>query len=540
MAGLTFKGKAFVQNHHLAVPFHELVPVKSKGLSKKPSLDDNLVVHGDNLKALKALLPSYAGRVKCIFIDPPYNTGTEKWIYNDNVNSPMIQEWLGGIVDREDLTRHDKWLCMMMPRLKLLREFLRDDGALFITIDGNEVHHLMMLLDEIFGAGNFVDVIVWQKKVSPSNDATWFSSDHDFILVYARNKEIWRPNRLPRTEEQLKFYTNPDNDARGDWNSTTYTCNKSKSERPNLYYPIQNPNTRKKVFPKNTAVWAFSKKVHLQHVAEKRIYWGAEGDARFPRLKKFLSEAGMVVPRSVWGYSDVGHTQEAMQEFLEIFPEGGFSTPKPTRLLERILQIATSPKGGEIVLDSFAGTGSTAHAVLSLNQKDDGNRRFIQVECEEYADRITAERARRVIKGVERASDAELRKGLGGAFSYFDLGNPIDLGGILDGAALPKYAELARYVFYTATGKDFDGSRIDEKRCYIGATSEYEIYLLYKPDVEFLKGTALTLGWARSLGPIKGKRRLVFAPTKFLSQEQLDEFGIEFAQLPFEIYRLAK
>ena len=181
MAQLQFKGKSFVQNHHLVVPYHELIPRKDKSLTDKVSLHDNLILHGDNLLALKALLPMYAGKVKCIYIDPPYNTGNEGWAYNDNVNSPMMLDWLGKVVDRDDLTRHDKWLCMMMPRLKLLRELLRDDGAIFISIDDNEVHHLRMLMDEVFGEENFIATVIWQKIFSPKNTAMHFSEDHDYI-----------------------------------------------------------------------------------------------------------------------------------------------------------------------------------------------------------------------------------------------------------------------------------------------------------------------------------------------------------------------
>src|SRR3990170_3850319 len=190
MATLNFKGKTFVQNHHLAVKYHQLIPRKDKSLTDKVSLNNNLIIHGDNLKALKALLPTYAGKVKCIYIDPPYNTGNEKWAYNDNVNSPMMKEWLGKVVDKDDLTRHDKWLCMMMPRLKLLRELLRDDGVIFISIDDNEVHHLRMLMDEVFGEENFITNIIWQKKFSPQSDAKYFSDMHDFIVIYAKHKNI--------------------------------------------------------------------------------------------------------------------------------------------------------------------------------------------------------------------------------------------------------------------------------------------------------------------------------------------------------------
>ena len=199
MPSLQFKGKVFVQNHHLVVPFHELTPVKSRGLSKKASVHDNLIIEGDNLAALKALLPTYHGKVKCIYIDPPYNTGNEKWAYNDNVNSPMMQEWLSKVVDREDLTRHDKWCCMMMPRLKLLRELLRDDGAIFVSIDDNEVHRLRSLMDEVFGEENFVGTIVWQNVTD--NNPTNISKEHEYIACYARSRErlepVWKSAVLP-------------------------------------------------------------------------------------------------------------------------------------------------------------------------------------------------------------------------------------------------------------------------------------------------------------------------------------------------------
>ncbi len=189
MATLNFKGKTFVQNHHLTVKYHQLVPKKDKSLTNKISLNDNLIIHGDNLKALKALLPTYAGKVKCIYIDPPYNTGNERWVYNDNVNSPMMQEWLGKVVDREDLTRHDKWLCMMMPRLKLLRELLRDDGVIFVSIENNEIHHLTMLMEEIF-QNNFIGVLIWRKKEGGGQTDQYFVTEHEYILAYAKSPQF--------------------------------------------------------------------------------------------------------------------------------------------------------------------------------------------------------------------------------------------------------------------------------------------------------------------------------------------------------------
>ena len=264
MPTIEWIGKDKVINHHQQVPYRVLercYSFDSDGQHDYDNGSENMIVQGDNLDALKALLPRYEGRIKCVYIDPPYNTGNEGWIYNDNVNDPRIKQWIGEIVGKEgeDLTRHDKWLCMMYPRLKLLQRLLAEDGAIFISIDSFELFELKLICDEIFGALNYVDTISWFKKASPSNDAQYFSNDIEYILVYAKRKEMWRPNRLALSEKQLVYYQNPDDDPRGPWNSATYTCNKSRDERPNLYYPITNPHTGAEVYPKITAVWKYSR-----------------------------------------------------------------------------------------------------------------------------------------------------------------------------------------------------------------------------------------------------------------------------------------
>ena len=289
----------------------------------------------------------------------------------------MMQEWLKdkSPVDGEDLERHDKWLCMMWPRLQLLRELLAEDGVIFVSIDDNEQHRLRMMMDEVFGGENFVSSITWQKKVSPSNDAKYFSYDHEYIAVYAKDKENWRPNRLTMNEKQKSYYKNPDNDPRGPWNSSTYTCNKTRKERPNLYYSIINPHTGRKIYPKETAVWAYSKEIYKRHEREGLIYWGTNRDSK-PRFKKFLKDAKRVVPRTIWQYADVGHTQSATQEIQAIFYEESdiFHTPKPATMISHILQIGAGKDS--LILDSFAGSATTAHAVLALNKEDGGNRKF--------------------------------------------------------------------------------------------------------------------------------------------------------------------
>ena len=541
MPTLHFKGKPLVQNHHLVVPFSELEAVKSRGLSKTPSLHDNLIIEGDNLKALKALLPTYHGKVKCIYIDPPYNTGNEGWIYNDRVNSPMMRDWLGKTVDRDDLTRHDKWCCMMLPRLKLLRELLTDDGAIFVSIDDNEVHHLRALMDEVFGEGNFVANFVWQSKDTPGNNATGVAQTHNHIVLY-RNTEACELNLLERSERQVANYSNPDNDPRGDWLAAPLT----RAEfRERDYYALKNKAGRP-VFPPKGSSWRRppTKMKWLQD--DKRIWWGKEGDADFPMEKKFLKEAKEgVVNQSWWPYKFAGSTRNASAELKEVFGEKPFETPKPTLLVRRMLELIDDDD--LVVLDPTAGSGTTAHAVLALNKEDGGNRRFIHCQMpyetkeqekkkENICETITAERVRRVIKGVPKAKDEALRAGLGGTFSYFRLGKELRKQAILDGKDLPSYEALAGYVFFTATGDEFQPKKM--KPPFIGASRERDVFLIYEQDVEKLKDMALNLDIARKLGKAE-RKKLVFAPTKYLDQEYLDRLNIEFCQLPFEIYQRA-
>jgi adenine-specific DNA-methyltransferase len=539
MPSIQFKGKTFVQNHHLAVNYHQLVPQKKFSLTNKVSLHDNLIIQGDNLKALKALLPTFAGKIKCIYIDPPYNTGNENWVYNDNVNSPMIKEWLGNVVDKEDLTRHDKWLCMMMPRIKLLRELLSEDGVIFISIDDNENHNLRSICDEIFGDSNFVTSIVWHKMDSPKNTAMYFSEDHEYIQVYAKNKDIWRPNNLPRTQEMIDRYKNPDNDPRGPWLLSDLAAR-------NFYaagkYSIKTPSGKVIEGPPAGSYWRVSKEKFNELDTDNRIWWGSAGSNR-PGIKRFLSEVkDGIVPQTLWSWKDAGSNRHSKQELNEIMSSNAnddiFVTPKPVSLVQKILKIATNKDS--IILDSFAGSGTTAQAVLQLNKEDNGNRRFILVEQEEYADKITAERVRRVIKGVKTAKDQELKEGLGGSFSYFELGDPIEMESLLQGKKLPSYKEFARYLFYTATGEEFDSKPMNENSWYVGESKNYEVYLFYKPDLDWLKANALTLEQLKGLPKHKGKKRLLFAPTKFVDDHTLSEFRVEFCQLPYEIYRLQR
>ena len=515
---LNWIGKDKVINHHQQVPYRVLEPQYTYGQDDS----GNMIVHGDNLDALKSLLPRFEGKVKLVYIDPPYNTGNENWVYNDNVNDPKIKKWLGEVVGREgeDLSRHDKWLCMMYPRLRLLQRLLAEDGAIFISIDGNELATLRLICDEVFGSSNFVDFISWFKKASPSNDAQYFSNDVEYLTVYAKIKSIWKPNRLDLNINQRKYYTNPDNDLRGDWNSATYTCNKSKDERPNLYYGIMNPNTGETIFPKVTAVWKYSKETYEQQAEQGLIYWGADGKSQFPRIKKFIAENKGVVNRTLWHYDDVGHTQGATNE-LKQFGFSGFATPKPSRLIERIIQLSATPDS--IILDSFAGSGTTAHAVLNINKQEGGNRRFILVEMEDYAESITAERVKRVIDGYANT------EGTGGGFSYYELGERIlqtdgNLNESLDAE------KIREYIWYTETRTDYAPQ---DEQYLLGVRANTAYYFYYEKqritvlDHDFLHGIKTSAG-----------SYLVYADMNILSAEEMDAANIRFKKIPRDITRL--
>ena len=355
---------------------------------------DNRLIFGDNLLALKALESEFAGKVKCVFIDPPYNTGSAFEHYDDGVE-------------------HSIWLGLMRDRLEIIRRLLSDDGSLWITIDDNEAHYLKVMCDEIFGRINFVSSVIWTKRVSPANDAKYFSSDHDFLLIYAKNKVDWRLNRLERNSQQNSYYKNTDNDLRGDWNSVTYTGNKSPQERPNLYYPITNPNTGEIVFPPDRLTWRYGQDRHIENEKKQLLYWGKDGKSKTPRLKMFLKDAVAVVPRSVWNYSDVGSTQTAMNEQKELFTLP-FSTPKPEGLLERIIHIATDK--GDLILDSFAGSGTTGAVAHKMG------RRWIMIELGEHCHTHIIPRLKKVIDGEDQGgiSKAVNWKG-GGGFRYYHL-----------------------------------------------------------------------------------------------------------------------
>ena len=383
------------------------------GLSCGDGPQRNLIIEGDNFDALRYLRMTHAGRVKCIYIDPPYNTGNRDFIYNDR------------FVDKDDSYRHSKWLEFMYRRLELAKELLSEDGVIFVSIDDNEVFHLGLLMEQVFGAANFIANVIWQKAYAPKSTAKHFSDDHEYIVCFALNTNVWQPKPVPRTTEQDKIYKNPDGDRRGLWRPDNLSAR-------NPYrlgtYSIQCPSGRVIPGPPSGRYWAVSEEKFEALDRDGRIWWGKDGN-NVPALKRFLSEVKQGrVPQTLWSWQEVGHTQDGKKQLLDLFAFENsadvFSTPKPTQLIERILRIATDP--GDIVLDFFAGSGTTAQAVLNLNKEDGGERSFILVSSTEVtADApdknlcrdVCAERVRRVIAGYDNKKGQAVA-GLGGGFAY--------------------------------------------------------------------------------------------------------------------------
>lgn len=389
--GLNWHGKRKARQIALTPSTGTLRPAKDESVDWDTT--QNLMIEGDNLEVLKLLQKSYAGKVKLIYIDPPYNTGKD-FVYPDNFQD-NIKNYLeltgqteGGakISSNTDASGrfHTDWLNMIYPRLKLARNLLKSDGVVFVSIADHEIHNLRAVMNEVFGEENFIAAVIWQKVFSPKNSARHFSEDHDYIVVYAKNAETWVPRLLPRTEEMEARYANPDDDKRGPWTSGDLSARNFYGEGT---YPVTCPSGRVIDGPPPGTYWRVSKAKFDELDADNRIWWGADG-GNMPRLKRFLSEVKSGrVPQTLWTYGDVGHTQEAKKELIATvdFPNSDvvFDTPKPTRLLRRILQIATAPDSQDLVIDFFAGTGSTMDAVFQQNAEDGGNRRCVLVQLPE-------------------------------------------------------------------------------------------------------------------------------------------------------------
>lgn len=640
MPTLNWLGKEKIVGHHVDVPFHILshrYGFSAEGQSERPTDSGNRIIHGDNLKALKALLPEYEERVDCIYIDPPYNTGNEDWVYNDNVNDPQMMRWLGEVVGKEgeDFSRHDKWLCMIYPRLCLLNRLLSHDGAIFISIDKNEFASLKTVCDSIFTS--FAGCISWQRTYSPRNDSRGIVSETEYILVYSKSPD-WQPNRLERTDEMDSKYKNPDNDWCA-WASSDAFAPGAATHQ-GMVYAVQHPITGKLIYPTRNRCWAFEQQEVLRIMNQwcpyelrdindakaraavcgverrdvrsdvcalmlreplrtsrrmakevlkrgqwPRLYFTKDGEGGI-RRKSYLEQMEGRVVTNLWRHEEVGHTDEAKKELKDIF--GGnipFDTPKPVRLIERILQIATRPDS--IVLDSFAGSGTTAHAVMKQNAKDGGRRRFLLIEMMDYAETNTAERVKRVIcgyatkqrhevelyckrltpknltDGAELMREAERTtaenrdkyssvsgpkiedgclkvtastvtdgkaEGLGGSFDYYEVGAPLFTA---DGYVSPevKTEQLRSYIYYTET--QMEPEPYEAGSYLMGNHNDCGYYLYHGAT----RHTTLSFDTLSEIVTERAGHYVIYADSCTLSEEFMAAHNITFKKLPRDIKR---
>ncbi|MDY2584328.1 site-specific DNA-methyltransferase [Helicobacter sp.] len=581
MVHLQWRGKKAVQNHYSYIPYHTLdllytypstsqaskldssIAREALGLAKncaKTSLDgyptsnfkdsqeichenlaENKIIKGDNLLALKSLLPMYANKIHCIYIDPPYNTGSENWIYNDNVNSPLMQKWLSKVVNREDLTRHDKWLCMMYPRLRLLHELLSESGVIFISIDDNEMAHLKLLCDEIFGERNFVDTLHWKRKKQPSFLAKHTAKVMEYVLVYAKHKESLNKLSLDTLSDATKKVINLTNQL---------SVRKfSKGVRVKLgekgvikkgVYKIKTMSVEylNDVFYENGITTNEVEVRALFSVSQEKIDDFIKHSLLFITtnygLRRDVSEEEKQGRKSITDLllKDWGDNQESEKELLAIFGKKIFDYPKPRQLIQNLIQCATYTKKDSIILDSFAGSGTTAHAVLELNKQDGGNRKFILIECEDYADSITAQRVKYAISGYGKEP---MLNATGGEFSFLEVGEPVLLnkkGKKVLNENL-KIQKILEYIFYTEfnTALTYDKDAFSANY-FVGEVSQKALYFIYEKH----KSTTLNLEFLPRLK--KQDSYIIYADNCTLSQAQLNEQNIEFRQIPRDIRKL--
>lgn len=642
MPTLNWIGKDKIQKHHHAVAFRALehkFGFNAQGQQEKPVDSENMIIHGDNLAALKSLLPQYEGRIDCIYIDPPYNTGEERWVYNDNVSDPQLLKWLGEVVGKlgEDFSRHDKWLCMMYPRLALMRQLLSPKGAIFISNDDNEQSRLKLVCDAIFGENCFVGNIIWQKTYSPRNDSDGIPTATDYITVYGK-KPGWKPKRLERTEDMDESYKNPDNDI-DLWTSSDASA-AGAADHQSMVYGIQHPITGVMMYPTNGRHWVLSQQEvfeimnqwcefefkdlddaierarvcdlspqdvrpgvlgivlkkslqesqqEAQKVYERgqwpKFYFTRNGQGGI-RKKTYITNVDGKLITNLWMYSEVGHTDGAKKELKRIF-EGRcpFDTPKPSTLIERILQIATDDDS--IVLDAFAGSGTTAHAVLSQNKQDHGSRKFILIELMDYADSTTAERVKRVITGyaykgkteeeiyskkltpknILKAADFlaqaemiskmradeyakvskpkiadncikvigtkvydERMEGIDGDFNFYELGNPLFVDEYTINEEVGEEA-IRQYIYYSETRHALNRPQSADDPYLLDRWEGTAYYFNYDADSPtVLDADVLPL-------KEKAEHTIYYADVCYLSDNELKALNITFKQIPRDISR---
>ena len=559
MPTLDWIGKSKVVNHHLDVPYCVLdrkYSFDENGQHEEDNGSENMIIHGDNLLALKSLLPQYEGRIKCIYIDPPYNTGEEGWVYNDNVNDPQIKKWLGETVGKqgEDLSRHDKWLCMMYPRLRLLQKLLAEDGVIFINIGEDEHSNLKLICDEIFSARNYITDFSRQMK-SGGAKGHYYTPSLDYILAYAKNINVLPYFRAVMTQKQIKtFYkfTQQEGSRKGELYGEERLFKSSLEARANQRYYIQCPDGTFAIPPGDSLPNKLEEGLIVTPLKTDKVWkW------IYPRYKKEL-EAGNIVfkktstsglvdqngNKSTWNIYNKLWLSEQQQK--GVVPSNliteyenrqsaaelknlqlNFNYAKPVRLIEYMLRISQQDSNS-IILDSFAGSGTTAHAVLNMNKIDGGNRKFILVEMGNYADTITAERVKRVINGYGTEKNAT--EGTGGNFSYYELGESI-----FDGEALNASIgldDIRKYVYFTETQQKLEPLHTEEP-CYMGTHMDVAYYFNYE------KGNTTTLNrdFLHTI-QTKADEYVIYADLCTLSQRELEKWHISFKKIPRDIKRM--
>ncbi|HRM69107.1 MAG TPA: site-specific DNA-methyltransferase [Thauera phenylacetica] len=476
---------------------------------------DNWLIQGDNLDALKALLPFHAGRVKCIYIDPPYNTRSAFEHYDDNLE-------------------HSQWLSMMAPRLELLRELLAEDGSIWVSIDDNEGHYLKVLMDEVFGRANFIATAIWKKNHARNNSAQFLSADHDFVLAYAKKLSNWVPNKVDRTEASDGDFWNPDNDPRGEWRRSDLTAAKPYNDG---HYEVVGPYGDR-FAPRANRAWSLSKETFDSLLADDRIWWGKTGRT-FPFRKRFRSELGQLVPTTIWLDDEVGNNREAKQEITRVFGRDMiFGTPKPERLVNRVLHIATNP--GDLVLDSFLGSGTTAAVAHKMG------RRYIGIEMGEHAHTHCLPRLQKVIAGEQGGISKAVDWQGGGGVRFARLGASVFLP---DGQVDPAigFATLAAWIWYQETRTPWRPQAADAQPAspLLGVHEGRAYFLLFNGvlgDRRPQGGNVLTSAVAALLdeaaagaGVAAGTPRVVFGEACRLSEMRRRALGIDFRQIPYDI-----
>jgi len=544
MPTLHWIGKEKVINHHMDVPFKVLEHSYGFDNGKQTETETksgNKIIHGDNLEALKTLLPEYEGQIKCIYIDPPYNTGNESWVYNDNVNDPKIKKWLGQVVGKEaeDLTRHDKWLCMMYPRLKLLHKLLADDGAIFISIDKNEEANLKLICDEIFGTSNFIANVAVVNNLKGRSDDKFIATAHESLMIFQKGK--FTTNGVPVPEEYQEEYK--EKDEKGNYRLLGLRKRGSNSreiDRPNLFYPIyyntetnsislENQDGLIEILPKlsngENGNWRWGKDTLISRIDEVEVRIVKTRNEFDVFQKDYLSKDGenkTIKPKSFWLGSEFSSEAGTLQ-LKKIFEQKTFQTPKSVDFIEYCLHQATDKNS--IVIDSFAGSGTTAHAVLNLNKKDNGNRKFICIEMEDYANDVTAERVKRVMDGYNST------EGTGGSFDFYSLGQPLfkEDGNLNETIGIDK---IRQYVYYTETKTAFSETLHADNKHFLGKHNDTVYYFNYEKD----EVTTLDHAFLATM-KTKAEQYVIYADNCLLTKDFMTKHHIIFKKIPRDITR---